>query len=282
MPPDKDLDASAGVPEFYGAELRHQRKAAGLTLQQLAEDGFYSVAFLSQIEMGDRRMPVDFARHADQKLGTDGFFERRCEDVRKARRSGHAEYFADVAEMEKRAQTIEDWAPALVPGLLQTEAYARAVIRAQYPMDRSADVDRKASARLGRAGIFDEPSMPELWVVLHEAVLRQPVEEPQAMAEQLAHIADMANRYHVITQVVPLNAGAYPFMMGMARFMTFPDAPPVLYMEGLHSGQLIDDPGIVKRYSRSYDLLRAAALSPKASLTMIEAVAEDYRNDHHQ
>ncbi|MFF7612856.1 helix-turn-helix domain-containing protein, partial [Streptomyces lavendulae] len=120
MPARKDTDASASVPCFYGAELRFKREAAGLTLDQLADGSFRGVPFLSQIEHGERRMPLDLARHVDRKLGTDGFFERRCEDARKAKQSGHVEYFADVAEMEPDAQTIEDWAPMLVPGLLQT------------------------------------------------------------------------------------------------------------------------------------------------------------------
>jgi hypothetical protein len=75
---------------------------------------------------------------------------------------------------------------------------------------------------------------------------------------------------------------AHPFMMGMIRTMTFPDAPPVVYTEGLHSGQLIDYPALVKNYRRSYDLLRAAALPPDASLAMVERTAEDYRNGKHR
>ncbi|QPP07991.1 helix-turn-helix domain-containing protein [Streptomyces bathyalis] len=279
MPPRKDVDAAASVPAFYGAELRWKRENAGLTLQELAEGCFYSVAFLSQIEMGDRRMPLDLARHADQLLDTDGFFERRCDDARKAKQSGHAEYFADVVEQEKRARTIDEWAPTLIPGLLQTDAYARAVVRAQYPLDLSEDVDKKVAARLERAVVFDEPKRPEYWVILHELLLHQPIMESGAMAEQFEHIAALARRGRVITQVLPLNAGAHPFMIGSVMLMTFDDAPALAYTESLHSGQTIDDLALVKKYTKSYDLLRAAASPPRASLTMIEAAAEDYAND---
>lgn len=279
MPPRKDVDAAASVPAFYGAELRWKREDAGLTLQELAEGCFYSVAFLSQIEMGDRRMPVDLARHADQLLSTDGFFERRCEDARKARRGGHAEYFADVAEMEKGALTVEEWAPGLVPGLLQTEAYARSVIRATHPLEPYDDVQAKVDARLSRARLFGAPRPAEIWVVLHELVLLQPVGSSSTMAEQLEHIIELTQQCRIVTQVVPVNAGAFPFMMGMSKFMTFPGSPPVMYTEGLHSGELIDEPTLVKQYGRSYDLLRAAALPPKASLTMIESAAGDFRDD---
>ncbi|OEU96412.1 helix-turn-helix domain-containing protein [Streptomyces oceani] len=279
MPPRKDLDAAASVPAFYGAELRWKRESAGLTLQQLAEGCFYSVAYLSQIEMGDRRMPLDLAQHADHRLATDGFFERRCEDARKARRGGHAEYFADVVEMEQRAQTIEEWAPSLVPGLLQTDAYARAVIRATHPLGEPADVDAKVTARLERAGIFQRPRVPEFWAILHEYLLRHPIAESADMAEQFAHIAALAQQGRIIVQILPLNAGAHPFMVGTLKVLTFPDAPPVSYTEALHSGQLIDEPTLVLQYRKSYDLLRAAALSPKTSLDMIETAAEDFRNE---
>jgi transcriptional regulator with XRE-family HTH domain len=282
VPPRKDVDAAASVPAFYGAELRWKREHAGLTLQELAEGCFYSVAFLSQIEMGDRRMPLDLARHADQLLGTDGFFERRCDDARKARQGGHAEYFADVAEMEQRAQTVEEWSPALVPGLLQTEDYARAVVRATHPLEPVDDVEAKVAARLGRQGLFEASRPPELSVVLHELMLLQSIGSAATMAEQLEHIILLAKDCRVVTQVVPVNAGAFPFMMGMSKFMTFADAPPVMYTEGLHSGQLIDEPTLVKQYTRSYDLLRAAALPPKASLEMIQTAAKGYRDEQQQ
>ncbi|AXK37573.1 XRE family transcriptional regulator [Streptomyces armeniacus] len=280
MPPRKDLDAAASVPAFYGAELRYKREAAGLTLNELTEGIYYSIAYLSQIEMGDRRMPLDLARHADRKLNTDGFFERRCEDVRKAKRGGHAEYFADVVEMEQRAASIEEWSSTVIPGLLQTDGYARALFNGSHVRELPEKVDEKVTARLARAHIFESPKSPEYWVILHESVLRFPVATPGVMAEQLDHIVQLTGRARMLTQVLPLNAGAHPFMIGSATFLTFADAPPVMYTEGLFHGQLIDDPGLVKPYMRSYDLLRAAALPPKASLAVIKEAAEDYRNDH--
>ncbi|MET9013595.1 helix-turn-helix transcriptional regulator [Streptomyces olivaceoviridis] len=282
MPPRKDPDASANVPSFYGAELRYQRELAGLTLEQLAEGSFRGVPFLSQIERGERRMPVDLARHVDKVLGTDGFFERRCEDARRARQSGHAEYFADVAEMERHAETIEDWAPMLVPGLLQTQAYAEAVVHTSLPWLPPTTVEKQVRARLERAKIWNREERPSFWAVLHESLVRKPLLPSTEMAEQLEHIAQVIRSTQGVLQILPETAHAHPFMMGMMRVMTFPDAPPVAYTEGLHNGQLIDYPALVKDYRRSYDLLRAAALPPEASLAMIERAAEDYRDGKHR
>ncbi|MEV0410387.1 helix-turn-helix transcriptional regulator [Streptomyces sp. NPDC050448] len=282
MPPRKDPDASANVPSFYGAELRYKREAAGLTLEQLAEGSFRGVPFLSQIERGERRMPLDLARHVDGTLGTDGFFERRCEDARRAKQSGHAEYFADVAEMEPYAETIEEWAPMLVPGLLQTAAYARALVRAAMPRAFDSEVEKKVDARMARARLFQRERPPALWVILDESLIRRRVVAAEPMAELLEHIANVVRTTRSILQIVPETAAAHPFMMGMAKVMTFVDAPPVVYTESLHSGQLIDYPALVKDYRRSYDLLRAAALSPEASLARIEAAAEDFRHGKHR
>ncbi|WP_369235358.1 helix-turn-helix domain-containing protein [Streptomyces sp. R21] len=273
----KDPDASANVPSFYGAELRFKRELAGLTLEQLAEGSFRGVPFLSQIERGERRMPLDLARHVDERLGTDGFFQRRCEDARKARQSGHAEYFADVAEMEQHAESIEDWGPMLLPGLLQTEAYARKVVRTGSPWLRPETVEKQVSARIERARIWEREDHPAFWAVTREALIRNPLLPPEEMAAQLEHIAHAVRSTQSVLQLLPETA-AHPLMMGIIRIMTFLDAPPVVYTEGLHSGQLIDYPALVKDYRRSYDLLRAAALPPETSLAMIEQAAEDYRN----
>jgi transcriptional regulator with XRE-family HTH domain len=275
----KDIDGSAGVPTFYGSELRWKREEAGLTLQQLVEGSFYGPSHLSEIERGTRRMPAELAEHVDQVLGTDGFFRRRCEDVRRAKRRGHASYFERVLEAEQHAETIEEWCPTLIPGLLQTDAYARAVVRATHPLAPDEEVEEKVSARLARARLFeDDHKTPMYWVILSESLLRQPILPPDQTAEQLEHIAALARRRRILPQILPWNCGAHPFMLGTAMIMTFSDAPPLVYTEALHSGDTIDDPALVKEYRRSYDWLRAAALPPEASLAMIEEAADDDRS----
>jgi transcriptional regulator with XRE-family HTH domain len=282
VPPRKDTEASESVPSFYGAELRFRREAAGLTLEQLAEGSYRGIPFLSLIERGERRMPLDLAQHVDKRLGTDGFFERRCEDARKAKQAGHAEYFADVAEMEKYAESIEDWAPALPPGLLQTEAYALKVVRTGSPWLPPKTVDIQVTARMERAKFWQREERPAFWAIVREELIRKPLLPSEEMAAQLEHIADVIRSNQGVLQILPETTVAYPLMMGMIRVMTFPDAPPMVYTEGLHSGQVIDYPALVKDYRRSYDLLRATALAPETSLDMIEQAAEDYRNGKHR
>ncbi|WP_405890132.1 helix-turn-helix transcriptional regulator [Streptomyces sp. NBC_00133] len=275
----KDIDGSASVPTFYGKELRWKREEAGLTLQQLVEGSFYGPSHLSEIERGERRMPAELAEHVDKALGTDGFFKRRCEDVRKAKRRGHASYFERVLEAEKHAETIEEWCPTLIPGLLQTDAYARAVVRSAHPLAPDDEVEEKVGARMARARLFeDDHKTPEYWAILPESLLRQPILPQAETAEQLERIAALARRRRILPQILPWNRGPHPLMLGTAKIMTFPDAPPLVYTEAQYSGDTIDDPALVKQYRKAYDRLRAAALPPEASLALIEQAAEDDRN----
>ncbi|MGW1792065.1 helix-turn-helix domain-containing protein [Streptomyces tubercidicus] len=275
----KDIDGSAGVPTFYGKELRYQRELAGLTLQQLVEGSFYGQSHLSEIERGERRMPPELAGHVDKVLKTNGFFTRCCEDVRKAKRGGHAEYFERILEAEKRAKSIEDWCPTLIPGLLQTPTYARAVVRATHPLELDAKVEETTEARVARSALFEKDhKTPMYWVILPEYVWRCPILPPEEMSDQLVQIAELARRRRIVPQVLPWNCGPHPLMVGLTKIMTFPDAPPLVYLESQHSGVTLDDPALVEDYRKSYDLLRATALPPVESLAIIEDAAEDFRN----
>jgi hypothetical protein len=114
-------------------------------------------------------------------------------------------------------------------------------------------------------------------VVLHENVLRIPVGGAATMCGQLNHLVDVARERTAAVQVIPYGAGAHALMTGDLRLMDFADAPPTAYTETSFSGTLVDDPAVVKRAQHTYDLLRAVALSPEASLALIEATAEDFR-----
>ncbi|MGW3451246.1 helix-turn-helix domain-containing protein [Streptomyces sp. NPDC001076] len=278
MPPRKDPDASSNIPSFYGAELRHRREEAGLTLEQLAEGSFRGISFLSQIERGERSMPLDLARHVDERLGTDGFFERRSEDAARARRVGHPLYFADVPDLEKQARTLEEWAPNAIPGLLQTEACMRGLMQYGAPLASPEVVEKSIRARLARAELWKRPNRPFYWGVLRESLVRNTPLPPAVMAEQLEHILDVIRSTQSVIQVLPETSPWHPLMHGMAKIMTFADAPPLVWTEGDFDGQIVDFPALVDGYRRSYDLLRAAALPFEASLTLIEEAARAYRD----
>ncbi|WP_255306023.1 helix-turn-helix transcriptional regulator [Streptomyces sp. Wb2n-11] len=274
--PNKGLSFAQGKVgwPFFGSELKRQREAVALTQQQLGERVYVSGTYIGQIEAAIRKPQLDLAQRIDSELGTDGLLARMCKELIDS--SPHPAYFADAAALESEALTISEYAPTLVPGLLQTEEYVRALMAPAAALILDHDMDTWARARAARAALLDGPTRPVLWVVLHEAVLRIPVGGPEVMARELEHIAELVRRGRILVQVLPFAAGAHAASSGMFAVMTFDDAPPVAYSEGQHSGQLLDIPPLVAKYQRSYDLIRAAALSPEASLALIESAAEDF------
>jgi transcriptional regulator with XRE-family HTH domain len=270
----KDLNPYESPQTFYGAELRRLREAAGYSQERLGECVYCSGAYIGQLESATRRPQLDLSQRIDAVLGTDGHMERLCKMVLKATR--HAEYFADVVDLMTRALTIRQIASSLVPGLLQTEAYTRALFETADP-SRSADkVEEMVGARMSRAWLLDNPTTPKFWVILYENVLRMPLCDARGMREQLLHLARVARSRRVTVQVMPTSVGAYPLMGSEVTLLTFADAPPAAYVEAARSGHLLDSPEMVARYTEDYDFARAVALSPAASLQLIESVAEEY------
>ncbi|MFF4400442.1 Scr1 family TA system antitoxin-like transcriptional regulator [Streptomyces sp. NPDC001480] len=278
MPGPKDLDPSSSPRALLGAELRHVRERRGLSQEQLGQRLFVSGAFVGQLEAGTRRMRPELARMLDEALGTGDFFQRNCGATNKSR---YPEHFAEAAEAEALSTAIRQYAPMLVPGLVQTPAYARAVNRAYDPTAPEETIDEWVEGRMARTRLLKHPTTPLLWLVLDEAVLRRETGGRAVMAEVLRHVADLARRSRVIVQVLPFSAGAHKAMEGSMRLMDFEDAPPLVYLEGPSTGRLEDDPATVAKLRFTFDLLTASALSPEKSLALIEAVAQDYAHEEH-
>ena len=279
MPGPRKLDPSSSPRALLGAELRHRRERSGLSQDDLGAPLFVSGSFIGQLEIGVRRMQLDQAEKFDELLGSDGFFVRNCAALKTSK---YPDHFAEAADAEARAGTIREYAPLLIPGLLQTEAYARAVFRAYQPTAVEDVINELVAARLERAELLADPTKPLLWVVLDEAVLRRAVGGQAVMTEALHHISALTRRHRIIAQVMPFRAGAHAALNGALKLMAFSDAPPLAYLEVLGSGHLEDDPASVARYELSYDLVAASALSPEASLALIESVAEDYAHEDQQ
>ncbi|GGV48545.1 helix-turn-helix domain-containing protein [Streptomyces spectabilis] len=274
----KDLDPSSNPRALLGAELRHAREKSGFSQEELGCRIFVSGSFIGQLEAGTRRMQPDHARMLDEALGTGGFFARNC---KAAAKSKYDEHFAEAAEAEGHATAIRQYAPLLIPGLLQTPAYARAVNRAYDPTTPEETVDEWVDGRMERARLLDHPTKPLLWVVLDESALRRETGGRAVMAEALRHIAGLARRSRAIVQVLPLSAGAHAAAQGALKLMEFEDAPPLVYFEGVRNGRLEDDPAMVDQLRFVFDLLAADALSPEKSLALIEALAQDYTHEEH-
>ncbi|MFE5241615.1 MULTISPECIES: helix-turn-helix domain-containing protein [unclassified Streptomyces] len=279
MPLPKDLDPYANPRAFYGAELRRLREAAGLSQNELGERAFCSGTYIGLFEAAERRPQVDISRALDELLGSGEHLQRLC---RLARTSKVAGYFADAAELQLRAVSIAEHSSMVVPGLLQTESYARALTRAAHPYSSDDIVDTHVRTRMERGRLLDSPAPPLLWVIIHEAALRIPVGGAATMSEQLDHLHSQAStRPRVVVQVLPFSAGATPLLDSAVTLMHFSDAPPAAYTETAYSGQLVEESELVEHISSAYDLARASALSPEASLSLIKSAAKDHATDAH-
>ncbi|UWE11552.1 helix-turn-helix domain-containing protein [Actinacidiphila bryophytorum] len=270
---DASRSSSSDPKVMYGEELRVRREAAGLTQLALGEAVILSPSMIAHIEAGRRKPRPEDAKRLDKALCTDGFFARFLPTLDGRR---YAEHFNQAADAETRAVAICSYAVSLVPGIFQTEHYARAVFRAQYANYVPEEVDKLVVNRLARAQILRTPGGPTAWTILNENVLRAVVGGPAVMAAQLRHIAELGRSGRVFVQVIPHAAGAHATMTSMMSLMRFEDEPDAAYVEGLYTGAFVDDPAMVRAYRDAYDLAKAAGLPPEASLGMIESVAKEY------
>ncbi|GAA2435351.1 helix-turn-helix transcriptional regulator [Streptomyces macrosporus] len=271
----KEIDPHASMAALFGSRVRRLRIAAGLTQAELGEKAYVVGSRITQIERASGARPtLELARALDEALGADDLLVDLWPYV-------YREAFPDwsrafIAHSE-RAVSIREYAAHVVPGLLQTEEYARAVLSLDVMLSGEEQLEERVAARLGRQDRLRSPDRPELWVVLDEAVLRRPVGGWAVMRGQLAGLLDAAAEPHITVQVLPFDEGGHGAMGGSLTVLTLPDGTDVAYTEGADYGQLIEEPTEVERYADIYDRLRAAALPPLMSLDMIRSVLEGNR-----
>ncbi|WP_280676959.1 helix-turn-helix transcriptional regulator [Kitasatospora sp. MAA19] len=263
--------------EYYASELRRLREAVvpRMSQEKLGALVFVSGGYIGQLETAVRVPQLDLSKRIDEALSTGGVLERLHALLDFSR---FPDYFKHAKEYESQALTISEFAALIVPGVLQTPEYAHAIFLGAEPTRTDEELAQLVAARLERAHAVTGSTGPELWYILDEAVLRRVVGTRSISAAQLRHLADLMIRRRVIIQVVTYEAGAHALLEGLLCLMTFADAPPLAYSEGPHAGQLLDDSRLVARCHRSYDLVRAAALSPEASLALILSAAEEHEN----
>lgn len=268
----RDLDPSASPLDYYGSELRRLREDAGLTQGELGGCVFCTGSLVGMIETA-RRVPTrDFSERVDAALGTGGVFSRL---VGLVLRSQLPSWFQAYAEMEAKATYISTYQSQMVYGLLQTEAYARAVLATGLP----DNLDELVAARLERHRILRRERPPMVWVVLDEAALHRPIGGPEVMRNQLAHLLSFREERWVRIQVLPFAAGEHASLIGSFNTLRFDDDPDLVYTEDLISGHMTANPDTVREAALRYAHLQAAALSVEDSAALIIRVMEECYGD---
>ncbi len=254
----------------FAGELKAWRERMELTQQAFADKLGYSVALVAAVEQCKRSPTVDFATRCDEVTGAPGTFVRWQTQVA---RESYPAFFAPVLAFEREAIRIHGWELGAVPGLLQTEAYAEAVIRARYASDTSAVVERIVAARMERQELLTSDK-PMLWYVVHEGVLRHHVGGRAVMADQLNKLIDLATSRRIVLQVLPFTARDHAGVEGPVTMYEFADAPTVAYTECYGGGRIVEDRQEVGDLGTVVSLIRSCAMSPADSLELIREIQE--------
>jgi len=264
-------------------ELRRLREAAGLTIEEVAEKLECSASKVSRIETG--RVGAG-PRDVRDMLGLYGVDSAQVDELvqlaREARRKAWWTAYGDVVPgpyvgLEAEAESVRTYQALLIPGLLQSEGYIRALIR-QVSLDVSdEEVDRRVQVRAARQALLVEDDPLTLWVVLDEAALRRLVGGPEVMSEQLDRLREVATLPNVTLQVVPFSAGGHAGMDGPFVILGFPEHrdPDMVYIESTRSGVYLEHKDDVRRYAHMFEQLTASALTPDESDALIAAVARE-------
>lgn len=265
-----DLDPESSVLAFYATDLRREREAAELSQRDLAKLASVSPSLLNKIEAAKRLPTKEFSAICDERFGTGDHFQRLWKLVIKY---AYPTWFRPYVELERSASAIRSFEVQLIPGLLQTPDYARAVLTASR-LDRDT-VEERLAARLERQSLLAREPAPELWFVLDENVLHRNIGGLEVMRAQLERLLVAAETPSTVALVVPYSAGGYSGVGGPFSVLTLDEGPDVVSVAGFYQGQLLATPDAVKAALRSYDLLTAVALSPQASMDLIAATAKE-------
>jgi transcriptional regulator with XRE-family HTH domain len=267
-------------------ELRRLREAARLTCEEVAEHLECSASKISRVETGRVSVSPRDVRDMLELYGVPaGQRESLVQLARDSRQKGWWHAYSDTMQpqmatyigLESAASEIRIYEVSLIPGLLQTEDYARAVIRAGMVNSPAEDIERRVSLLMARqpAVVRDDP--PKVWAVLDEAALRRRVGGAGLMRPQLEHLLAQATLPNVAVQVIPFGGGAHPAMGRPFIILVFPERvdTDVVYLEDLTSALYLEDVAEVDRYNVFFNHLRATALSFDDSAALITSVLKE-------
>jgi hypothetical protein len=263
------------------AELRALRQAKRLTCQQVADALDWSVSKVSRMETGVRGLfPDDVAAMLGYLEAPSKLRDELLTLVREGEKpnwiqigSGLPKHWKNLLRMEADATAIYNYEPLVVPGLLQTSDYARAIIGAGNLDLSEGVVDHFVRSRMGRQALLSRSDAPMLTVMMDEMVLRRPIGGMGCMHGQLQHLITMARRPRVEIQVVPFGVGANPGMEGPMMIMEFDAQPTLVYVEIRCASGFLEEPAELRRAKVAWRGLRSMALSPDDSVRLIAEIA---------
>jgi transcriptional regulator with XRE-family HTH domain len=273
---------------LLGAQLRRLREAKGITLERAGYQIRASHSKMSRIELGR----VSFKDRDVADLLTlygvtdDQQRETLCTLARQANGQGWWHSYSDILPqwfefyvgLERAADRIRTCQVQFVPGLLQTEDYARAVVLLEHAGDPADETERRVTLRMTRQELLTEPDAPSLWAVVDDAALRRPIGGPEVMRGQLRHLIKVAALPNVTLQVIPFGAGGHAAAGGPFSILRFPepDLPDVVYLEQLTSSLYLEKRDDTDHYLAVMERLCLEALPAEETPAVLESILKEF------
>jgi transcriptional regulator with XRE-family HTH domain len=264
-------------------ELRTLRERSGLTIDQVAARMECSASKISRTENAQVTATARDVRFLLEIYGLTG---EKADDLvqiaREARQKGwwHPygnQHTGQFVGLESDASTIKQYEALLVPGLMQTRDYARAVMRAARPDFTPEEIERRVDMRMQRQELLTCDGAPDVWFILDEAVLMRAVGGAAVRRDQLLRLAEVAEYTNVTIQLVPFDAGEHAGLDGAFVILGFPEQedPEIVYLDNTTGGLYLETEPEVRRYNIMFDHIRAAALRPDLSTERIVALTKE-------
>ncbi|WP_406114115.1 helix-turn-helix domain-containing protein [Kitasatospora purpeofusca] len=280
------MDSPTVLRRRLGSELRRLRERTGLQAKSAADTLRFSATKISRIESGQTTLKESDVRALLELYGVTDEAELR-QFISLTRRSTQRGWWHDYGDalpdwfqtyvgMESDASRVRAYEIELIPGLFQTADYARAIFRTSPSGQSQDEIERRVKLRIQRQEIFRRPDPPAVWAILNEAVLRRPVGGPEVMSGQILHLIDLAQKYDVTIQVLPLSIGTHASMSCAFHILSFADVPgEVVYVEALTSSLYLERESDIAHHELAFTRLSESAMSPKDSLSWMQEIATE-------
>ncbi|MFF8788473.1 helix-turn-helix transcriptional regulator [Streptomyces sp. NPDC015125] len=273
MPPRRAVTGRSQEPrQRFIEELRLLRAQKGDSLRQLGDALGWDWSLFGKMESGQTIGGPEVAQALDQYYGTKDLLLTLWE-LALADPSQFREQYRRYMVLESEAVSLWHYAVGVLPGLLQTQGYAREVLAAGG--SKGAELDRQVEARIGRSKLLASDDPPQFRTILSETVLRRPMLCPQAWRDQLERLSQAAGQPSMTLQVLPHSPGLHALASTDVMFLRLSDGRTVAYTESALHGELVEETGSVERLQRAYDAVRDFALSPAESRKFIGQMLEE-------
>lgn len=258
--------------QIFGVVVRARRESEGVTLEQLAAYTDYSKSLTAKIEYGERMPSPRFIERAEELLKCPGVLVAVAPFLSRER---YPSWFGEYADREAEAVSLSFYDVQVLNGLLQSEAYARAVFSAAYPVLEEDEIEHRVEARLARQSLLTRKPACALSFVMEEWILRRLVGGPVAMKEQLNHLLERSLQRNITIQVLPMHYETHASFLGPFTILETAQHDRLAYVEGQAGGFLINDGDTVSELNTRHGMIRSQALTPEDSAKLIERMASE-------